>query len=92
MVGENWLMLLQRTGRQKLCLCLKAHRKIPNSGRRTNLRIFAEYDQSLFFLLCFLKIIIMYLIFLPVVEVDIKVGSKYIHIAFLSSSNLGHFA
>lgn len=69
-----------------------SYKFITNSGRRTNPRIFAEYDQSLFFLLHFLKIIIMYLIFLPVVEADIEVESKYIHIAFWSSSSLGHFA
>lgn len=85
-------MLLQRMGRQKSCLPLKAHINIPNSGRRANLRIFAKYDQALFFLLCFFKIIIIYLIFLSAVEAGIKVESKYILMAFCSSSNLGHFA
>lgn len=55
-------MLLQRMGRQKSCLPLKAHINIPNSGRRTKLRIFAEFDQGLFFLLCF-KILLLYTLF-----------------------------
>ena len=42
------------------------------------------------FFIMFVKII-MYLFFLSAVEAGIKIESKYIHMAFLSSSNFGSF-